>query len=504
MKTKTLKNQITGLCTISFLVILLHSATFLNSDPPTDAQISNAIYEELVVNATTPFYSIDIETHDGIVTLSGTVNDLLAKDRVVKVAQMVKGVRGVIDEIEIDTPDRTDFVLETEVKDALINDPATESYDIDVSVREGTVFLTGTVDSWQEKKISGFVVKGIPGVKKLDNQLDVDYDKDRSDQDIELEIQQALQYDVRVDGSLIDADVELGKVTLSGVVGSAAEKQLAIADAWVRGVRSVNSDQLEVKQWARDEKLRKEKYVEKTDEDIKDAVETAFSYDPRVLPFEVKVNVDNGYVTLSGIVDNLQAKIAAEHDARNIVGVFGVNNNLKVRPGDIPEDSALETDLNRAMRNKPVVENWQIDVTVNNGKVYLSGEVDSQFEKSQAEDIASKTKGVVEVINNLEVQDTRDSEYSDYYGWNSYYSPMLDVDKQFKASDAEIKNSIESQLWWSPYVNQEDVEVSVSNGIAVLEGTVETEREKRYAKINALQGGAKEVENNIMVEYSAP
>jgi hypothetical protein len=46
MKTKTLKNQITGLFTVSFLVILLHSATFFNSDPPADAQISNAIYEE--------------------------------------------------------------------------------------------------------------------------------------------------------------------------------------------------------------------------------------------------------------------------------------------------------------------------------------------------------------------------------------------------------------------------------------------------------------------------
>lgn len=497
------KKQFLRLYWIPLLAILFCAAAFNKEDPPTDPEISNAVYEELAANATTPHYSIDVQTYDGIVTLSGTVPDLLAKDRIVKVAEMVKGVRAVVDQVEIDAPTRTDFVLETKVKDALINDPAVDYNEVKVEVSDGEVFLTGTVDSWQEKKLAGFVAKGVPGVKALENHLDVDYSEERSDADIEFDIQKAWEYDVRLDHTLMDADVEMGEVTLSGVVGSAAEKRLAMGDAWVRGVKSVNSDQLTVERWARDEDLRKEKYVEKTDQEVKEAVEDAFLYDPRVSPFDVRVEVDNGYVTLNGVVDNLQAKIAAEYDVRNVVGVFGVNNFLKVRPTEIPPDSALESDLARALKERPLVENRQINVTVNNGKVYLFGEVDSKFEKSQAEDVAAKTKGVVEVVNNLEVQDTDEVDYYDYYAWNSYFPPVLDLDTPVKDSDEEIKRSIERQLWWSPYVNEDDVEVTVSNGKAILEGTVETEREMRYAKMNALEGGAREVENNLVVEYTS-
>ena len=66
----------------------------------------------------------------------------------------------------------------------------------------------------------------------------------------------------------------------------------------------------------------------------------------------------------------------------------------------------------------------------------------------------------------------------------------------------ELKNDIQSQLWWSPYVNEDDVEVEVRGDTTILEGTVETEREKLYAEINALEAGAEEIENNIVVLYT--
>jgi osmotically-inducible protein OsmY len=211
-----------------------------------------------------------------------------------------------------------------------------------------------------------------------------------------------------------------------------------------------------------------------------------------------------GYVTLKGTVNNLQAKRAAKNTARNVIGVFGVYNYLKVRPVNIPEDSELKADITSSLQKHPLVDRFQINVYVINGVAYLNGKVDTYFEKSQAENIASKTTGVVDVKNNLEVKGSGDYDYYDYYGWNTYYPPSYDIDIDIRKSDTEIKNSIESQLWWSPYVNQDDVEVSVSNGTAVLTGTVETEREKRYAEINALEGGAKKVDNNIIVLYLPP
>ena len=124
----------------------------------------------------------------------------------------------------------------------------------------------------------------------------------------------------------------------------------------------------------------------------------------------------------------------------------------------------------------------------------------------QAENIASKTKGVVEVENNIIVSEENLNEYGypepGYYIWNSYYAPGYVQGGAVDKSRFELKNDIQSQLWWSPYVNEDDVEVEVRGDTTILEGTVETEREKLYAEINALEAGAEEIENNIVVLYT--
>jgi osmotically-inducible protein OsmY len=213
--------------------------------------------------------------------------------------------------------------------------------------------------------------------------------------------------------------------------------------------------------------------------------------------------VNNGFVTLIGEVTDLQAKRAAENDARNVVGVFGVTNNLKVRPLNIPDDSELEAEIVKGIHRNPIIEKWNIDVNANNGIVSLSGSVGTYFEKAQAENVAANTKGVVDVWNNIDV--TYDYSYNykyyDYYDWNSYFPPLFDIKRLSLLSDTEIKNNIESELWWSPYVREDDVEVTVKNGTAILEGTVETRREKVNAEINAIEGGAIEVDNNLVVQY---
>jgi hypothetical protein len=70
----------------------------------------------------------------------------------------------------------------------------------------------------------------------------------------------------------------------------------------------------------------------KGDPQIKQAVHDAFVYDPRVDSFNPNVDVDNRIVTLSGVVDNLKAKRAAEQDAKNTWGVWRVKNLLTTRP----------------------------------------------------------------------------------------------------------------------------------------------------------------------------
>lgn len=504
MKKLTFKKQIAQIFSFMFLIFLISPMSLFAANNMSDTEITNAVDRQLTLNSTTPSQMIDVETSEGIVTLSGTVNNILAKDRAVKVAQMVKGVRAVVDEINVDAPERDDLKLEDDVNRALSNNPATTSYQISVDANDGVVALNGTVDSWQEKQLSEFVAKGVKGVKEIANNIEITYTTDISDLEIEQEIKQGMNYDIRIDNAFIDVEVEQGEVTLSGTVGSAAEKYSAIAKAWVAGVTEVNSKDLKVKQWARDESLREEKYVKKTDSEIKEAVKDAFLYDPRVFSFNPEVSVNNGYVTLTGEVSNLQAKRAAENDARNVVGVNGVSNSLKVRPLNIPEDDELEAEIKKGIRRNPVIDKRHIDVTASDGIVSLTGTVGTYFEKAQAGDVAANTKGVVDVWNNIDVSYdySYDYDYYDYYDWNSFFPPFTDIRRPSLLSDKEIKNNIESELWWSPYVNEDEVEVTVDDGTAILEGTVDTKREKYFAEINAIKGGAAEVDNNLVVLYS--
>jgi len=497
---KTLKNVIPIVLLISCFVFSSNNLAAAND--PTDKEISNAVDNELFFNATTPSYLIDVQTNEGIVTLNGSVNNILAKDRAVKIARTVKGVRAVVDNIEVDAPYRSNAVLENDVDNALLSDPATDSYEIYVVADMGQITLTGTVESWQEKQLSEYVAKGVSGVKGVENNITINYTANRPDYEIQQDIEQSMKNDIRIDDALINVAVKDGTVKLSGTVGSANEKSLAYSKAWTAGVNSVSDKKLEVNEWARDENLRKNKYVFKTDVEIKDAVEDAFLYDPRVFSFNPDISVKHGVVTLTGVVDNLKAKKAAEQNTKNVVGVFRVKNYLKVRPAFIPDDNNLESDIESAMLKNPVVEKWEVDVTANNGVVYLNGTVDSYFEKSKAEDIASKTNGVLAVENNLSVSDNNDYYYYNYYGWNTYYPPYhVDVNYTYK-SDYAIKENIVDELWWSPYVNEDEVTVTVDNGIATLTGTVDTKREKVFAEINALEGGASEVENNLIVDYT--
>jgi len=489
------------------ILVLITSFVFLGSniysaDRLTDKDIAFAVDNELLYNATTPSFLIDVESNEGVVTLSGSVNNILAKDRAIQIAKTVKGVRAVIDKVEVDAPKRSDYTLKKDVEDALLKDPATDSYEVTVMADNGNVTLKGTVDSWQEKQLSAFVAKGVKGVKYLDNKIKIDYREERTDYEIKQDIQQSLKNDIRIDGALVDVSVKNGKVKLSGSVGSANEISIARANAWTSGVTSVSSKNLKISEWARNDKLRDGKYVTKTDIEIKDAVKDALLYDPRVLSFNPDVSVNYGVVTLTGIVDNLKAKRAAEADARNVVGVVRVKNYLKVRPAIILSNAQLENEIENAMLKNPIVETWEVDVTANNGIVYLNGTVDSYFEKIQAEELASKTKGVIAIENNLNIQDNNDRFFYDHYGWNSVYPPYhVDVDYRYQ-SDETILSNIESQLWWSPYVNEDEVDVVVRDGIAILKGTVDTKREKLFAEINALEGGAKLVDNNIKVNYN--
>ena len=470
----------------------------------TDMTITDAVEDELLMDKAVPSYRIDVTTDDGIVTLSGSVGNILAKERAARIARIVKGVRAVVNEIKVVPPILyTDQQLREDVQDALLTDPATDLYDIDVTVERNVVTLTGTVDSWGEKRLCETVVKGVRGVVGVNNKIVVSWPKKRPDYEIKAEVEKTLKWDVFVDNALIDVKVKDGKVILSGIVGSAAEKNCAFIDAYVNGVKFVDVSGLHVERWARDKDLKGEKYARRSAKEIGGAVKDALLYDPRVFSFEVTPEVadDGTTVILRGTVDNLKAKRAAAQDARNTVGVLWVDNRIKVRPAQQPSDRKIEEKIRRALKRDPYVESYDITVDVIDGVARLNGIVDSYFEKFQADDVASRVNGVIMVDNNLIVQDDYYVPYKPYVDDWYWHDHRHLARPRFPAkSDEQIKDDIEDEYFWSPFVDADDVNVTVDDGVATLTGTVDSWSEYNAAVNNAYEGGAVYVDNELLVK----
>lgn len=489
---------------LSVLLSLVTVPITLADDPQiTDTAITDNVEDELLFDHGVASHKIDINTIDGIVKLTGSVDNILAKERAARIAETVKGVRAVVNNISVvPSVTRSDEDVETDVEIALGTDPATDSWEISASVEDGAATLTGTVESWQERELSATVAKGVAGVTELKNEIEVSYDTERPDSEIQAEIEQALRWSVLVDDGLIDVEVNDGQVALTGTAGSAAEKRIARTKAWVAGVDGVDDSGLNVERWARDEDLRADKYVVKADEDIREAINDALLYDPRVSSFEIDVDVDAGDATLRGTVNNLMAKRAAADTARNTVGVRWVTNRVKVRSENERADSHIKTSIENAIENDAYLEDQEVTATVSNGIVRLYGDVDSYFEKTRAENLVERVYGADLVYNYLDVVYDSTYTYDPYVDYNyiddyDWYSP----DRVYTVKrDAGIEEDVEDQLVWSPYVDADDVTVFVDDGVATLTGTVDTWLERDKAEENAWEGGAGWVDNDLIVE----
>ncbi len=475
-----------------------------NRTPPGDIAINSAVENRLLIDSAVPSNYIDITTKDGVLTLSGTVPNLLAKDRATAIGESIRGVRAVVNNIRVESAPRTDDEIRKDIESALLSDPATDLYEIKVQVKDGQATLSGKVNSWQEKQLSDVVVRGVKGVEDVKNELAIENTTARPDSEIAVEVMKSLERDVWVNDVLINVEVHDGIVLLTGSVSSLAEKNRVVSNAWTMGVTQVDIEGLRVEPWADEGTMqRKTEYAVRSDDQIKQAVSDAFRFDPRIDSFNPDIQVSSGVVTLSGIVDNLRAKTAAEQTATNTVGVSRVYNHLKVRVENPPEDSVLVDNVKSALRRDPLVEGYEIGISINNGTARLTGTVDTSFEKLRAREIASGVKGVTSVISGLSVSNPTFTYYSFPYSW--YYNAPFYYNREpgwiatSNLNDSEIKEDIKSELSWSPFIDADKITVSVDNGVATLTGTINDWNDVRDATENAYEGGAHRVINRLKV-----
>lgn len=487
-------------------VVAIRSAQVLaapqSRKPLSDSQIASAVEGEFFQDAAVPHDDIDVTSQEGVVTLSGRVTNLLARDQAQRVAQAVRGVRAVVNTLKVEPyATRSDEELQKDVVEALAYDPATDAAKIDVKVARGTATLEGAVDSYAERILAERTAKGITGVRAVQNQLTVQYSTHRPDAEIKADVEERLRWDAYVGQSLIRTGVRDGTVTLSGTVGSDTERTRAFMDAWVMGTRSVDTSGLHIEPWAHSPSDRAGRTVRNlSDADISAAVRAAWLYDPRVSSYALTPETDERVVTLHGVVDHVGAQRAAVQDARATTGVARVVNRIRVR-APASKDDDIATRIRRAFGRDPYVERYEILVSVHDGTAYLNGTVDSYYEKLRADQLASRARGVTKVRNNLTVYDDRspliyEPRVYDFYPHDYLWYTLRPAATR---SDVEIKGDIEDELFWSPFVDQDEVKVRVASGVATLKGQVDSYSEMHSAIANAYEAGAFKVNNRLSV-----
>jgi osmotically-inducible protein OsmY len=127
-------------------------------------------------------------------------------------------------------------------------------------------------------------------------------------------------------------------------------------------------------------------------------------WDPKVDGAAIAVSAQDGVVTLRGTVGTFREKREAQQDAEKVHGVKKVDNELEVRVLD--EDRREDAELRGAVLQALVLDRLvpaTIDAKVDNGSVTLTGKANWQYERKEAEFIASNILGVVDVDNKIEL-----------------------------------------------------------------------------------------------------
>ncbi|OUS70920.1 transporter [Pseudoalteromonas sp. A601] len=119
------------------------------------------------------------------------------------------------------------------------------------------------------------------------------------------------------------------------------------------------------------------------------------------------------------------------------------------------------------------LNNFDINTDVKNGKVVLTGKVESDLDKELAEELVLSLDGVNDVDNELTVVKNVDTDHK------RMKSGVDDTESDL--TDAKISTVITTRFLFNSEVGGTDIDVDTDKGVVTLKGTVESEAEKQLA-----------------------
>jgi osmotically-inducible protein OsmY len=210
--------------------------------------------------------------------------------------------------------------LQQDVQDAIKWEPLLNAAEIGVTVKDGVVTLTGTVDSYSKKTEAEDAAKNVAGVKAVVEKIEIKFGSNwskKDDNEIATEVVNALRWNWQIPGDKVKVKVEKGWVTLEGELQWNYQKDAAKDVVKnLLGVQGV-SNNITIKSDTLDQ-------VEK--KDIENALKRNWSINDK----DIKVKVSNHKVTLTGSVNSWYDKDEAARIAWNAPGVWNVDNELVV------------------------------------------------------------------------------------------------------------------------------------------------------------------------------
>ncbi|HDH7846837.1 TPA: molecular chaperone OsmY [Raoultella ornithinolytica] len=145
-----------------------------------DSTITARVKAVLIDDKNIRSSDISVKTENKVVTLSGSVDSAEQKDLAVNAAKTVKGVTTVNDQLNVVAEKSAslegyagDTAITSQVKAKLLADDIVPSRKVTVETRDGTVHLSGTVDSRQQADRAADIAKAVSGVKNVENNLSV-------------------------------------------------------------------------------------------------------------------------------------------------------------------------------------------------------------------------------------------------------------------------------------------------------------------------------------------
>jgi osmotically-inducible protein OsmY len=192
---------------------------------------------------------------------------------------------------------------------------------IEVTVTNGRVVLSGTVPTYQARRLASMDTSILPGVVSVENQIDVELVLIPADNTVRARATRVLHSQSEFDASDIDISVSGGHLTLEGSVREFWEKircnELLSAIEGVVGIKN---------------KLVVVPSKDIVDEKIGEEILAALERNANVDAGSVDVTVQNSAVVLSGTVPSWAARHAAYKAALFTSGVIDVQDKLVVSP----------------------------------------------------------------------------------------------------------------------------------------------------------------------------